>query len=331
MRILAQPARRSDKTVERHYQDTIASPVAFDQHADLLDAATLDALKRLFPDGTAAMWGVMPGKNDANLPEIRKMAPGAWVFFSGDKRLYLGGTVALTWRNKELAARLWGTDSETGDTWEYMYALSGTRGFDIPIEELRSLLDWKPTRNIMRFQAFKDSEADLLQSLLTLEPAQAAPPANEEAATQQAIADYTGPLERSAERAYRGEQAHLKRTLLPGPTGECALCGRVLPAAFLIAAHIKKRAACTDDEKRDLQNVAMLACLLGCDGLYERGFITVADGGQLAVSPLAASAPAVAQHLTDHLAGRVTSWWTPEREPYFAWHRAHTFRSALTA
>ncbi|GGN96806.1 hypothetical protein GCM10011579_098650 [Streptomyces albiflavescens] len=251
------------------------------------------------------------------------------MFFSGDKRLYLGGTVALTWRDHALAHRLWGSD-DTGATWEYMYALSGARGFDIPLEEVRDLLGWKPTRNIMRFQAFTDTEADLLQSLLTLEPFQALTPDDEGTATQQAITTYTGPLERSAERAYRGEQAHLKRVLLPGPIGECALYGRVLPAAFLIAAHIKKRAACTDDEKRDLQHVAMLACLLGCDGLYERGFITVAPGGWLRISHLAGAAPAVAQHINDHLATRTTPWWTPEREPYFAWHRTHTFRSAPT-
>ncbi|WP_237551516.1 MULTISPECIES: hypothetical protein [unclassified Streptomyces] len=305
----------------------MASPVAFEQHADLLDTDTLVVLKQLFPEGTAPMWGVMPGKNGANLPEIRKMEPGSWVFFSGDKHLYLGGTVALAWRSPELATRLWDAD-DAGATWEYMYALSGTRGFNIPIEEVRDLLEWKPTRNIMRFQAFKDTEADLLQSLLTLEPAQTVQPQDEEAAARQAISDYTGPLERSAERAYRGEQAHLKRALLPGPAGECALCGRTLPATFLIAAHIKKRAECTEDEKRDLQNVAMLACLLGCDGLYERGFITVAAGGQLQVSPLAASAPAVAQHIQEHLVDRTTAWWTPEREQYFAWHRMHTFRSA---
>ncbi|MDX3854090.1 P-loop NTPase fold protein [Streptomyces sp. AK02-01A] len=170
MRILAQPARRSDKTVERHFQDTVARPVVFSQHADLLDPPTLSALLRLFPNGSAQMWGVMPGKNGANLPEIRKMAQGDWVFFSGDKRLYFGGTVALTWRNPELAARLWGSDAESGDTWEYMYALSATRDFDIPIEEVRELLGWKPTRNVMRFQAFTQDESDLLQRHYSLTP-----------------------------------------------------------------------------------------------------------------------------------------------------------------
>lgn len=35
MRILLQPAARSTKHVEQHYQDTIARPVVFDEHADL--------------------------------------------------------------------------------------------------------------------------------------------------------------------------------------------------------------------------------------------------------------------------------------------------------
>lgn len=35
MRILLQPAARSTKHVEQRYQDTIARPVVFDEHADL--------------------------------------------------------------------------------------------------------------------------------------------------------------------------------------------------------------------------------------------------------------------------------------------------------
>ncbi|NMI54255.1 MULTISPECIES: P-loop NTPase fold protein [unclassified Streptomyces] len=169
MRIFMQPARRSDRIVERHYQDTIVRPVVFDEHADLLDPATLQILRRLFPGGSAAMWGVMPGKNGANLPEIRKMESGSWVFFSGDKRLYLGATIALAWRSSQLAERLWGADPDSG-TWEYMYALAGLRDFDTPVEELRDLLGWKSTRNIMRFQAFNTVEADLLERHFSLEP-----------------------------------------------------------------------------------------------------------------------------------------------------------------
>ncbi|WP_188309115.1 hypothetical protein [Streptomyces sp. CBMA123] len=104
------------------------------------------------------------------------------------------------------------------------------------------------------------------------------PQADANAATATA---YDGELERTATSARRGEQAALKRHLLPGPTEECALCGRTLPAGFLIAAHITKRAICTDDEKRDFATIAMVACSLGCDSLYERGYITVTDTGHI--------------------------------------------------
>lgn len=36
---------------------------------------------------------------------------------------------------------------------------------------------------------------------------------------------------------------------------------------FLIAAYIKKRPICSDNERRDLSHVAMLACTLGCDAV----------------------------------------------------------------
>ncbi|MEV5085835.1 hypothetical protein AB0K74_46505, partial [Streptomyces sp. NPDC056159] len=129
----------------------------------------------------------------------------------------------------------------------------------------------------------------------------------------------------------RGNRGRLKKALLPGAEGECALCGRSLPRAFLVAAHIKKRAACSEEERWDLNNIAMLACLLGCDSLFEHGFVAVEEGGQLTVSPVAASAPAVAKYIDEHLAGRSIAWWSTEREQYYAWHRSHIFQlGALT-
>jgi hypothetical protein len=78
----------------------------------------------------------------------------------------------------------------------------------------------------------------------------------------------------------RKEQAQL-RNLLAGnrELASCALCGHEYPIRFLVAAHVKKRSICTDDERRDLRHVAMLACTFGCDALYEAGWITVGQGG----------------------------------------------------
>ncbi|MET7458232.1 hypothetical protein ABZT03_41680 [Streptomyces sp. NPDC005574] len=327
MQIVMQPARRSEKDVDQHYRDTIVHPVVFDDHADILDASTIDELKGLFPDGRAQMWGVVPGKKNVNVSRINKMRPGNWVFFSGDKRVYFGGTIALMWRNKELATRLWGTDP-AGSTWEYMYALSGTRGFDIPVEEIRTLLGWNPNRNIMGISVLSEAESDTLQTLLTLDAATAALEPVDTVQEEAAVAAFDGDLERTARRAQRGEQTALKRRLLQGSTGQCALCGRTLPGTFLIAAHIKKRAMCSDEEKRDLADIAMLACTLGCDAVYEHGYVSVTAEGAVQVSPLASEIPEIEAYIQEKLAGRTVSWWTPRRETYYLWHRTHTFKAA---
>jgi hypothetical protein len=172
---------------------------------------------------------VVPGKRDVNVSRINKMHPGDWVFFSGGKRLYFGGTIALMWRNKELTTRLWGTDP-AGSTWEYMYALSGTRGFDLAIEEIRRLLGWNPNRNIMGISVLGEDESETLQSLLTLDAAVADTEPADPLDEQAAVAAFDGELERTARRAQRGEQAALKRALTPAGIGRCALCGRSLPA-----------------------------------------------------------------------------------------------------
>lgn len=77
----------------------------------------------------------------------------------------------------------------------------------------------------------------------------------------------------------RQEQGALRRGLLRGRhVADCSICGATLPARLLIAGHIKPRSECTDEEKRD-PHAAMLVCNLGCDALYEWGYIVVDSTG----------------------------------------------------
>lgn len=191
-----------------------------------------------------------------------------------------------------------------------MYALSGVQGFEIPVEEVRTTLGWKPKRNIQGIFVLDAAESETLQDLLTLDPAAAEQPELPDPDGESAaIAAFTRVLEATSQRAYRREQAALKRRLLRGPTGKCALCGNTLPVTFLVAAHIKKRARCNNEEKRDLANIAMLACTFGCDVLYEHGYITVQTGGALQVIPLAGTSSRIAAYIQDTLEGRTVDWW----------------------
>jgi len=76
----------------------------------------------------------------------------------------------------------------------------------------------------------------------------------------------------------RTEQYLLKKYLFQEKEyGNCAICNEDFPVKFLATAHIKKRSECNDEEKRDL-NIVMPTCYLGCDKLYEDGYIVVEEG-----------------------------------------------------
>lgn len=127
----------------------------------------------------------------------------------------------------------------------------------------------------------------------------------------------------------RKEQGLLRRLLLnddlAGDCGDCSLCGKTYPADFLVAAHIKRRSLCTDDERRDLSNVAMLACVFGCDALYEIGYLSVSDDGTILVAKDDGHLDAAAGHLAN-FAGKSCSAFSEGSASYFAWHRETIFR-----
>jgi hypothetical protein len=86
----------------------------------------------------------------------------------------------------------------------------------------------------------------------------------------------------------------------------------------MVAAHIIPRALCTEEERRDFDAVAMPACLLGCDALFEHGYLTVGADGVI-------GAPTDVRQWSEMaagLAGRVAPGWSPQRAAHFAWHRA---------
>lgn len=80
----------------------------------------------------------------------------------------------------------------------------------------------------------------------------------------------------------RREQAELRRHLLNGRTAaSCDICAEVLPTGLLVAGHIKPRNLCTGEERRDFTAAAMLVCSLGCDALFEQGYIVVDQNGRV--------------------------------------------------
>jgi hypothetical protein len=133
-------------------------------------------------------------------------------------------------------------------------------------------------------------------------------------------------LDKTAQTARRVEQSYLRRALFSGPVAACDLCGRDFEVEFLVAAHIKKRAVCSDSERRDVAHVVMSACRFGCDELFERGYISVDADGRLILSGAVEASEQARGYARQHLAGRIFGRPMTGRESYFAWHHANTFR-----
>ncbi|HEX6346460.1 hypothetical protein [Umezawaea sp.] len=129
-------------------------------------------------------------------------------------------------------------------------------------------------------------------------------------------------LDGVALRPYRREQGRLRRALLGDRVqAPCDLCGHLVPAEFLVAAHVKRRSECSPAERADVRNVAMLACVFGCDHLYEAGHVTVDATGTLVATPAETELTGlVGEHLR-RLHGRRCTAHRAESEQYFAWHR----------
>lgn len=125
---------------------------------------------------------------------------------------------------------------------------------------------------------------------------------------------------------YRKEQGELRRALF-GSQDEalCGVCGRSYPVDLLVAAHLKPRKECSGEERRDIPAIGMPMCLLGCDALYEQGYISIKDGIVVGAPDIDATS---VQNPVDLVAGREAPSWTKEREPYVRWHRKHIYRGS---
>ncbi|MFI6576378.1 hypothetical protein ACIBFB_11285 [Nocardiopsis sp. NPDC050513] len=144
-------------------------------------------------------------------------------------------------------------------------------------------------------------------------------PLDEEDPEDSANLDLPSALDVPSYTLARREQKIVRARKLDGRTEvPCDLCQLLLPKRLVHTAHIKRRSRSLHHERRDLNNV-MFACVLGCDSLFEHGYVYVASDGSIrpsdAVRASADLSTAVGRVGTRCLA------YSDASAPYFAWHR----------
>lgn len=117
----------------------------------------------------------------------------------------------------------------------------------------------------------------------------------------------------------RTEQHILRKFILKNNDyGVCAICNKEYPVSFLATAHIKKRKDCNDKEKLDL-NVVMPACHLGCDKLYEEGYIFVKDGNIIRNSKNNTVTDPINKYVSK-IVGTKCKYFNERNKKYFEYH-----------
>lgn len=318
-RVALQPAGNAGANA--HYADTVASPATLAAMSPFLESSVIEKLQKLYPSGRVPVWGVVPGNKNVNVGKWERLEVGDVTLFARKGYVFASAIVSLKLHNAELARSLWGQD-DNGQTWEYVYFLDEVKGHEISYEKLNIAAGYSPNNIIQGFNVLDEVKSEAIINAFDLASDTHSPPisVDDYVSTVKEI-DQDAILDKQSLTKTRTEQAFLRSHLFRGAKlGTCSICNKEYPVYFLVAAHIKKRSECSDDEKRDYKNIVAAMCKFGCDELYEKGFIGVDEGKVIPLKSTDEFTDAAKVYLNSVIGGTCHSWHA-ENEKYFAWHR----------
>jgi hypothetical protein len=307
---------------QRNFARSVQREVKF---ADVPQFAEfVDVLSSIYPDGAAPMWGVTPGRTGQKIAAFQRMNPGDVVLFSAHRQIFANAIVTFTARSREIADYVWDEESPNV-SFELLYFLERVDASrTIAAADLNRAVGYDENYNIRPFTVLNATQSENVltafpfltrPTLITAEKYRAAVDALETARS----------LDRKVEALARIEQSYLRQLLFrEHATARCAMCGEEYPVDLLVAGHIKRRSTCSDEERKDAHNIVMPICKLGCDELYERGYISVDETGQV-VSSTRADTKSLVERLMS-LRGRVCRSFRESTRGYFSWHYENALR-----
>lgn len=315
-RVAYQPC--SDPKAQKNLQTTILNPVLLSDIEDLLSSDVKQKLESAYPDGRLFIWGLASTKTIKAWSELE---PGDVAIFNTKTVVSVSACFLLRMNSRELALRLWGWEDESkATTWENIYFVRDVRHHAIDFKQVRAQLTYNRDREFFRYSA---SHSDAIFRLY---------PEISRQANSSGVALHTAKqeiqleaTEGSANVSTRLEHRYIVQHLFQGKeTGYCCICHKEYPRHLLVAAHIKKRSVCTLEEKLDVENIALPMCRLGCDPLFEFGYLSVKNG-IVTKHPSQKITAGIKEHL-ESVIGKTVLGWSRKNRKYFDWHmRSHGF------
>ena len=310
MAVILQPC--ANKDAREHYVDTIENTKSLSSISQFLSDKELNELKEIYPQGQVAIWGVTPSQST----KWERIQAGDITLLAKEGAIFSSAVTTYKIHSHALASQLWGFDNK-GNTWEYIYFLSEVKNQHIPYKELNKVIPYKENFVIQGFSILDKEKSINVLEAFDLESETYFPDIDTEELFEELRNEDN--LETKSTTTGRKEQSAIRRLLFRNkPAGTCCICNKEYPVKFLWAAHIKKRAKCSLNEKKDLENIAAPMCKFGCDELYEKGYIGVKDGSVIQIKD---------NELTDNLQSYIDSIvdnscssWNDNTKHYFDWH-----------
>jgi hypothetical protein len=308
--VILQPC--ANKDAREHYVDTIENTKSLSSISQFLSDKELNELKEIYPQGQVAIWGVTPSQST----KWERIQAGDITLLAKEGAVFASAVTTYKIHSHALASQLWGFDNK-GNTWEYIYFLSEVKKQHIPYKKLNKVIPYNENYVIQGFSLLDEEKSINVLKAFDLESETYFPDITDEELDKEFQNEEN--LDTKSTTTGRKEQSRIRRLLFKNkPTGVCCICNKEYPVKFLWAAHIKKRAKCSLDEKKDTRHIAAPMCKFGCDELYEKGYIGVKGGSVIQIKD---------NELTDNLQSYINSIadnscssWNDNTKHYFDWH-----------
>lgn len=311
--IILQPS--GNKDAREHYQDTISNPVTLSDIKVFLSKNHFEALKEIYPTEKCMIWGVTPSK--INIGKWNKIRKGDVTLFSKSGGIFASAVTTYKLHNEQLANHLWKTNNK-GQTWEYVYFLDEVVEHNIPYADFNSVVGYAPNYIIQGFNVLDQQKSKLIFDEFGLESSVYLPDVNDNELEE--IIIQLEETDSQVTTLRRLEQGYLKKHLFGNKVeSKCSFCGNKYPVSFLVAAHIKKRAHCNHQERLDL-NVVMPMCKLGCDEIFEKGYVFIDQGIIKRSSHKSFTSDLI--NYVKPLEGTNCPSYNTKSAKYFEWHRS---------
>ncbi|SMC87767.1 hypothetical protein [Pedobacter africanus] len=334
-RVILQPA--SNKASRNNYEHTVEHTISIDSIKKYITPEQEAELRELYPSGQFRIWGIdrdAEGRS-TKVNDWNRITKGDIALFARDSKVYASATVTTKFRNAELAVFLWGY-KKPDVTWEYLYFIDEVTPQNIPYTILNTSIPigdpknnefYASDTNIQGFRVLTDVQSEYVFSVfgdLESEIYFDDKLTGNRELTMARLANLDG-TDRDQTVKARKEQKILKEWLFgKRKYSTCGICNKEYPVSFLVVAHIKKRSKSTHEERINL-DIVMPMCKLGCDELYERGYIGIKDGRVVGIKQ-SRSTDAL-DELKHKLINNACTYYKEETKEYFDWHlKEHKFQ-----